>query len=152
MAKDSLKNKFNKEVEKFHDRLISYVRGSIFEFKRNHGLNDEEISDILSIDEEMLSDFMHETWDGYVDSRLLSILFLLSDGKFDFSKVIYKKPDDFTDVIKAYIDEFSVNRHERNIAELLNLLGIENDVDLKATVLAIKEILKDKRNGKEEDY
>ena len=100
----------------------------------------------------MLSDFMHETWDGYVDSRLLSILFLLSDGKFDFSKVIYKKPDDFTDVIKAYIDEFSVNRHERNVAELLDLLGIENDVDLKATVLAIKEILKDKRNGKEEDY
>jgi beta-galactosidase len=60
----------------------------------------------------------------------------------------YKKPDDFTDVIKAYIDEFSVNRHERNIAELLDLLGIENDVDLKATILAIKEILEDKRNGK----
>lgn len=152
MDKNLPRINFNKEVEKFHDKLISYVRGSIFEFKRKHGLNDDEVSDILSIDEDMLSDFMHENWDGYVDSRFLSILFLLNDGNFDFSKVIYKKPENFHEIIETYVNEYSTKRHERNVVELFNLLGIENDTDLEATVMAIKEMLKDKRNGKKESY
>lgn len=152
MAKNLSKINFNKEVEKFHNKLISYIRGSIFEFKRRHGLNDNEVSDILSIDENMLSDFMHENWDGYVDSRFLSILFLLNNGDFDFGKVIYKKPDNFHEMINVYLEEYSKKRHERNVNELFNLLGIENDADLEATVTAIKEILKDKRNGKKENH
>ena len=55
-------------------------------------------------------------------------------------------------MINVYLEEYSKKRHERNVNELFNLLGIENDADLEATVTAIKEILKDKRNGKKENH
>ena len=147
MSKNLTTDNFNNEVEKFHDKLISYVRGSIFDFKRTHGLSDSEISEIFNIDEDTLSDFMHEDWDGYVDSRFLSILYLLNNGDFDFSKVFYKKPSNLNEIISSYVNSFSVNRHEKNINELFELLGIEDDDDLEMAVVAIKEILKNKCNG-----
>ena len=147
MSKNLTTDNFNDEVEKFHDKLISYVRGSIFDFKRTHGLSDSEISEIFNIDEDTLSDFMHEDWDGYVDSRFLSILYLLNNGDFDFSKVFYKKPSNLNEIISSYVNSFSVNRHEKNINELFELLGIEDDDDLEMAVVAIKEILKNKCNG-----
>ena len=87
MAKKSASYIFNQEVDRFHNNLISYVRGLIFEIKRQKGLNYEELSEIFCLENDEISDFMHENWDGYVDSRFLSILYLLSDCKFDFSKM-----------------------------------------------------------------
>lgn len=152
MAKELIADTFNNEVEKFHDKLISYIRGLIFDFKRNHGLDDEEISEIFNIEKDTFTDFMHENWDGYVDSRFLAILFLLSDGNFDFSKVIYKKPNDFPEIIRDYLAKYSLSRHDRNLSELFELLGIEDDEDLEMTINVIKEIIKRKNNGKKEEY
>lgn len=151
MAKKSASYIFNSEVDRFHNNLISYVRGLIFEIKRQNGLNDEELSEIFCLENDEISDFMHENWDGYVDSRFLSILYLLSDCNFDFSKSFYKKPVLFSDTLKEYLDKFSLNRHERNVKELFDLLDIENEEDLETAISAVKEILKERNNGKEEN-
>ena len=58
MVKETTKDIFNNEVEKFHGKLISFIRGLIFDLKRKHGLSDNEISEIFNIDEKTLSDFM----------------------------------------------------------------------------------------------
>ena len=145
MVKNSATNAFNNEVEKYHDKLISYVRGLIFDFKRNHRLSDEEISEIFNIEKDTFNDFMHENWGGYVDSRFLAIIFLLSDGNFDFSKVLYKKPYNFSEILKEYLAKYSLDKHDRNLGELFELLGIENEEDLETAISVIKEIVKCKK-------
>jgi hypothetical protein len=93
---------------------------------------------------------MHENWDGYVDSRFLSILYLLYNEEFDFYRVLYKTPDDFAETVDEYIKQFAVSKHERNINELFEILGIEDDYDLEMAISAIKEILHNKKdNGKD---
>jgi len=150
MVKETTKDIFNNEVEKFHGKLISFIRGLIFDLKIKHGLSDNEISEIFNIDEKKLSNFMHENWDGYVDSRFLSILYLLCNEEFDFYRVLYKTPADFAETIEEYIKQFTVSRRERNINELFEILGIEDDYDLEMAISAIKEILHNKKdNGKD---
>lgn len=134
------KNSFNNEVEKYHKNLIAFVRGVVYTIKNNHGLNNKELADVFKIDVDTLNAFMNEKWDGYVDSRFLSTLFLLVDGDFDFSQVLYIKPDNLMQLAREYISECSPERRERNISELFDILGIEDDDDLEAAIRVIKEL------------
>lgn len=148
MTKELNAESFNNELEKYHGRLLGYVRGIIFAIKRNHNLDINELAEIFKTEPENLSDFLHEDWDGHVDSRFLTILYLLADGDFDFSQVLYKKPDNFANIVSAYISECAVGRHDRNVSELFEILGIENDDDLEMAIRAIKETIGSrKKNG-----
>lgn len=139
------KNTFSNEVEKYHKNLIAFVRGVVYAIKRNHGLNNDELAKVFNIDVEMLNAFMHENWDGYVDSRFLSTLFLLVDGDFDFSQVLYIKPKNLMQLASEYISKCSPERRERNVSELFDILGIEDDDDLEAAIRVIKELKGDKK-------
>lgn len=147
MTKEIETHAFNQEVDRYHKCLLSYVRGIFYNLKREYGLTNDELALVFGVEEEEMTNFLNEKWEGYISSKVLSILYLLLEDKFDLSKVIYKKPDSFNDTAIKYIELCSSDRYERNVMELLSVLGIENNNDLETVIKFIRETLNTKKHN-----
>ncbi len=147
MEKELQKNPFNQEVDKYHEKFVSYARGMFYSIKREHGLTNEELALVFGVSEEEVTDFLHENWVGCMNSRILSVLYLLTGNNFEFNKVLYKKPDNIRQLANEYITACSSGRHEKNVNELLGILGIENENDLEILIKVIKETLGNKKHN-----
>lgn len=126
--------------ENLKNNIIENARRYISAFMDTYSLTIEDVSYMLDINTNMLSEFISCTSDeGCNDFLFITKLYLLSRGDISFEKAC---PIDETlgNKIYQYSDENSAKRYEDKIYELLDLLGVNNYSDIIDVIDKIKDI------------